>query len=100
MAGLKAAKDLKDLRGEFASIRSAVAGDTRFSAQAILFLSERLTRIEALLEQQIKIARRVEAKAKPKRPKTAWQDFFAAGMKAGKSPAEVGAEWRERQAEK
>lgn len=99
MTKLKAAENLKDLRGHFASIKSTVAGDTRFSAQAILFLSERLSRIEALLEQQVKIAQQAEekAKARAKRPPTDWQRFFAKGMKAGKTAAAIGAEWRERQ---
>ena len=98
MSGLKAAKDLKDLRAHFATIHSTVAGDTRFSAQAILFLSERLSRIESLLEEQLKLARQAETKAKAKRPLTEWQRFFGAGMKAGKTPAEIGAEWRGKRA--
>jgi len=93
---LTRAKDLLQLRDQFETIRSTVAGDTRFSAQAILFLSERLSRIESLLEEQLKLARQAETKAKAKRPLTEWQRFFAAGMKAGKTPAEIGAEWRGR----
>ena len=30
------------------------------------------------------------------RPLTAWQRFFGAGIKAGKTPQQVGAEWRSR----
>lgn len=92
MAVLKRAKDLKDLRSQFDSIRSIVAGDTRFGAQAILFVSERLARIEVLLEQQVKLAQ--QSQARPKRRPTEWQRFFAAGMKAGRTPAEIGAAWR------
>ena len=93
MSKLTRAKDLLQLRDQFETIRSTVAGDTRFSAQAILFLSERLSRIESLLEEQLKLAR--QAKTKVKRRPTEWQRFFAAGMKAGKTPAAIGAEWRD-----
>lgn len=94
MKGLKPAKDLRDLRQQFDSIHSTVAGDTRFSAQAVFFLSEQLSRIERLLGQQLKLAQRVETKVK--RPPTEWQRFFAAGMKAGQTPAQIGEAWRAR----
>ena len=92
--GLREVKTLAELRAEFRSIKSIVSGDTRFMAQAALFNSERMARIESLMEQQLKVAQ--HANAKPKRRPSAWQKFFAAGMKAGKTPAEIGAEWRER----
>ena len=40
MAGLRRTTDIKELRREFDSIRSTVAGDTRFGAQAIMFIAE------------------------------------------------------------
>lgn len=83
MGKLRRATDIKELRRDFDSIRSTVAGDTRFGAQAIMFIAEKL---DAL------------TRAAPKREPTAWQRFFAAGMKAGKTPAEIGAEWRARRA--
>jgi hypothetical protein len=84
---LKAAHDIKELRAQFNTIKSTVAGDTRFGAQAILFVAERLVSIEALL---------AKGQAPKKRAPSAWQRFFAAGMKAGKTPAEIGREWRSR----
>jgi len=83
--GLKRTTSIKELQREFASIKTTVAGDTRFGAQAILFIAERLTNIEALLEK---------GAAKKKRQPTEWQRFFAAGMKKGKTAAEIGSEWR------
>ena len=55
----------------------------------ILFFAEHLVNIEKAL---------VSNGHKPKRPATAWQKFFAAGMKAGKAPALIGEEWRARKA--
>jgi len=81
MAGLRRTTDIKELRREFDSIRSTVAGDTRFGAQAIMFIAEQL---DALTRE------------KPRRKPSEWQKFFARGMKAGKTPAEIGAEWRAR----
>lgn len=82
---LEQANDIKALRKQFDSIKSSVAGDTRFGAQAILFLAERLVSIEALV---------IKGTAKKKRPPSEWQKFFAAGIKAGKTATEIGAEWR------
>lgn len=83
---LESARDIKDLRKQFGTIKSTVAGDTRFGAQAILFVAERLVSIEKLLEQQ--------AGAKKKRQPSEWQRFFARGMKAGKTATQIGEEWR------
>jgi hypothetical protein len=81
---LKRARSLKELRHEFDSISSTVAGDTRFGAQAILFIAERLENIEALLGK---------GATKKKRQPSEWQRFFAAGMRAGKTAAQIGEEW-------
>lgn len=83
---LDSARDIKELRRQFGTIKSTVAGDTRFGAQAIMFVAERLVSIETLLQKG----------AKPKPPQSEWQKFFARGMKAGKTAAQVGEEWRAR----
>lgn len=82
MARLARPTDIKALRREFDSICSTVAGDTRFGAQAIMFIAERLDELTRLKPQR--------------RQPSEWQRFFARGMKAGKTPAEIGAEWRAR----
>lgn len=64
-------------------------GDRRFQVRTTRLIVERLIGIEnALLARPTQVRK--------KRPPTAWQEFFAAGMKAGKTPAEIGAEWRAR----
>jgi hypothetical protein len=88
MAGLRRSNNIKELRREFDTIRSTVAGDTRFGAQAILYIAETLDAIQATL---------AKGAAKPKRKPSEWQRFFSAGMKAGKTPAQIGEDWRERQ---
>jgi hypothetical protein len=70
-----------ELRAAFDEIKSIVAGDTRFMAQALMFIAERSV---------------VANPPKEKRPPTEWQKFFAKGMRAGKSPAEIATEWRDR----
>jgi hypothetical protein len=55
-----------------------------------VFLAERLLNIERALAK-------TDGK-RPARPKTAWQQFFAEGMKAGKSPQQIATEWRTRKA--
>lgn len=89
---LEQANDIKALRKQFDSIKSSVAGDTRFGAQAILFLAERLVSIEALLSKSA--TDKYLRQSRKKRPPSEWQKFFAAGMKAGKTATEIGAEWR------
>lgn len=89
MSALKRAPDIRTLKDDFQKVKTAVAGDTRFSAEAVLFIAESLTRIEALLD-------RLATPEKPKKKPTAWQKFFGAGMKQGKTPAEIGAEWKRR----
>lgn len=86
---VKRVRAFAELRDYAATINTATAGDARFSANALLFIAERLDEIAVLLKAEAKSRR-------PKRPRTKWQDFFAAGMKAGKSPAVIGEEWRAR----
>lgn len=38
----------------------------------------------------------LESLKKPRRKVSAWNKFFAAGVKAGKTPAQISKEWRER----
>jgi hypothetical protein len=78
-------KDLRcdtidELRAAFNEIKSVVAGDTRFMAQALMFLAEQTAR----------------QSQRPERKPSAWNQFFAKGMRTGKSPGEIGKEWRER----
>jgi DNA-binding NarL/FixJ family response regulator len=73
--------DIQELRAAFNDIKSIVAGDTRFMAQALMFLCERAV---------------VQKQPKEKRKPTAWQTFFAKGMREGKSPAQIAEEWRVR----
>lgn len=74
--------DIQELRIAFHDIKSVVAGDTRFMAQALMFLCER--------------AERPKRTRKP----SAWQLFFAKGMGTGKSPAQIATEWKARKAVK
>jgi hypothetical protein len=57
---------------------------TRERMEALIMLLACAEKILALL-----------SKREP-RPLTAWQRFFGAGIKAGKTPQQVGAEWRSR----
>lgn len=72
---------IDELRAAFDQIKSIVAGDTRFTAQALMFLAERSV---------------VATPEREKRPPTEWQKFFAKGMRAGKSPTQIAEEWRKR----
>jgi hypothetical protein len=83
---VKPVETVAELRAELKQVRTGVSGDTIFSAKAVLFIAERLVNIERAL---------VKRNGKRKKP-SAWNLFFADRMKAGKSPAEIGAEWRER----
>lgn len=97
--------DIQELRAAFDSVKSHVAGDTRFITQALMFLAERsvidapereerpLTMSE--LNEAFQRIRGTSNRAH-KRPKTEWQKFFARGMRAHKSPAEIAKEWRAR----
>ena len=89
---MKPIETLPELRRELKNTTSGVAGDTIFSAKAVLFICERLVDIEKALTSQ----NGGKPKPKPKRKPSEWQRFFTAGMKANKSAAQVGAEWRDR----
>lgn len=91
---LRNVTSLAELREMFATVTSSTAGDARFSAQANLYSAERLTAIEATLVR-IEQALTKDRKRGPQKL-SAWQKFFAAGMKAGKTPKQVGQEWRVR----
>lgn len=85
---MKKLKSIDELRAGFPAGRGKPgwSSDTRFAAQALLFIAEQLERIEK------KLATRGAFHIPPKPSK--WQQFFAAGMKAGKTPAQIAAEWR------
>lgn len=72
-------------------------GDREFSIRVAVAVLDRLIKIEDgldLLSATLgKVAKQTNGH-KPKRKPTAWQEFFAAGMKAGKTPAQIGNEWR------
>lgn len=72
---------IDELRLAFDGIKSVVAGDTRFMAQALMFIAEQTAKPE-----------------RTQRKPSAWNQFFAKGMKAGKSPAQIASEWKSRQA--
>jgi hypothetical protein len=67
-------------------------GQRRFETVAVALLAERLLAIEEALSKPPPTA--AQNGRRKKRPPTPWQKFFAAGMKAGKSPAEIGQEWQ------
>jgi hypothetical protein len=94
VAGLGTAENIAELRKMYAKVKSGWSADTRFMAQAAMFNSERIERIATLMEKQLQVAQK--AAAKPKRKPSEWQKFFAAGMKAGKTPTEIGEMWRNR----
>lgn len=83
-------KTLDDLRRAAKAVNSGVAGDTIFGAKALLFIAERMVAIEARLVAVAAVA------PKKRRAPSRWNRFFAAGMKDGKTPAQIGAEWKAR----
>ena len=89
---IKAEVTLRELRAEGVAVAGCWSEDGFFRSKAQLFMAERLDSIEDLLRTLIEA---VTAR-KPHRKPSAWQRFFAAGMKAGKTPKQIGAEWRER----
>jgi DNA-binding NarL/FixJ family response regulator len=72
-----------ELRAAFNEIKTVVAGDTRFMAQALLFIAERIDG---------------QKQAKPKRKPSEWQRFVGEGMKAGKSLSQISEQWQNRKA--
>ena len=73
-------KTIQHLRRAFGDIKSGTAGDVIFIAQAMMYLCEQAA----------------QRRNKPRRPQTPWQRYFGAGIKAGKAPQQIGAEWRAR----
>lgn len=80
MRKVKKVKTIEDLQAEFDS-HEPFTSYQRFMAQALMFIAE-----------HVSTARPAKDKSKP----TEWQKFFAKGMRAGKSPAQVAKEWHER----
>ncbi len=81
---MKKVENIEELNEEFKGIKTVVAGDTRFTAQAILYLCEKMDELIATV------------KPRPKRPLSDWQCFMAQCMREGKSIQEAGRLWRER----
>lgn len=73
-------ESLKDLKRAFREITSGCAGDTIWMAKASLYLIE-------MLDDRLP---KVKRAAKP----TAYQQFFARGMRDGLAPKEIGRRWR------
>lgn len=78
---------IKELRREFASIKSVVAGDTRFGAQALLFMCEKLEQVSLLQISQVR-------KVRKKRAPTAWTQAISKGMREGKSITQIAEEYK------
>lgn len=85
----KPAKTLADLQERFAKGGAWPIDRELFHSAALMYIAERLTGIEAALSTK---------KGRSRKP-SAWNRFFAAGMKAGKAPALIGEEWRQRRKE-
>jgi len=81
-------RDIKELRAYFRKVTSGVSGDTIFMAKASLYSCELLTEMMALMK--------ATNGRKKKRPPSEWNRFFAKGMKGGKAPKTIAAEWRAR----
>lgn len=73
---------IEELRRAFDDIKSCVAGDTRFMAQALLFLAEHA------------VSQKPVQKPGPKRKPSEWQRFLGDAMRQGKTIQEAAAEWR------
>ena len=68
-----------ELEDAFHAIKSLVAGDTLFMAQALLFIAKQLEK---------------PPEKKTKRKPSAWQKFLSEGLRSGKSIQTVAAEWQ------
>jgi hypothetical protein len=66
------------------------AGDREFSKRVAFLAIERLERIEDALDALVELS----AIGRKKRKPNAYSRFFAEGMKAGKTPKQIGEEWR------
>lgn len=83
---MKRATTVSELREEMRTIKTNWSRDTAFAARALMLIAEQLERIEKKLVTR-------SAFRVPPRP-SKWQQFFAAGMKSGKTPAQISVEWR------
>lgn len=72
---------IEELRAAFSGIPAFHGGDSRFMAQALMFLAERSVAIPP----------------RTRKP-SEWNKFFAKGMKDGKAPGQIAREWKERRA--
>jgi hypothetical protein len=112
---MKPAKNLAELRKCLLDVSTCVAGDTKFTAMAILFLAEQQDEQLRLIYRQMivvhelaqaasALGRAVERQSArlaqrrtgdgQRRQPTAWNRFFGEGIKAGKTPTEIATEWR------
>lgn len=82
---MKQCKTIRELQSEFHTIKSIVSGDTRFGAQALMFMAERIDALGS-------------PKKRAKRPLTPWQRAMRDGLKAGKSIQQISEEYRARKA--
>ena len=76
-------------------LRQQMDASTRFLAEAALFGAVQSEQLIAAIE---KLARAINHRGlkQPKRPPSRYQCFFGEAIKAGKTPAQAGAEWRAR----
>ena len=73
-------ESIQALRKQFRLVNSGCAGDTIFGAKALMFLCE------------LAVAKNAKKARKPSK----WNLAFAAGIKAGKSPAQISKEYKAR----
>ncbi len=71
---------IKELRKEFAGVKTGVAGDTIFGAKALMFIAEILAS---------------GPKSKKRKP-SAWQKFLGRALKSGKTVKQAANEWKAR----
>ena len=72
---MKKCKTIQDLRNKYTKVNSGVAGDTTFTATALMFI------VELLIIKK--------PKPKQKRKPTKWNKLCAEQMKLGKSTKEI-----------
>ena len=61
MGVLRRAKNLKELSRQFDAVKSGVAGDTNFTAAALLWLCEHMDSQQQVFRQELMASRKVEA---------------------------------------
>ena len=82
---MKPVKNIAELRTQFLTIKTGVAGDTLFLAKAALLSCEKLA--ELLRKQPRRRARRQS---------TAWQKFLGEGLRQRKSFQVIAEEWKQK----